>query len=72
MNAVRFKIKLEELEMLDWEQWGIDDHAFILKCAKDNRVEFIQRHSLTIFKGSYQAMYWFMLDVARRYDIEII
>lgn len=72
MNAVRFRIKLDELEMLDWEQWGTDDQNYILRCAKVNKVEVIHRNKDIIFKGEYQGMFWFLQDVAKRYDVELI
>lgn len=72
MDAVRFRIKLDELEMLDWEQWGTDDQDYIVRCAKANKVEIVRKNSILIFKGSYQGMFWLLQDVAKRYDVELI
>lgn len=72
MNAVRFKVSLDKLEMLDWEQWGKDDKDHFYKVASDNNVDVIHVRSLTLFEGTPERMFYFLKDLTYRYDIELI
>lgn len=74
MRALRFKIKLDCLELLDWNEWKRADQERILEAGKKNHLiphEARDNRSIT-FTGDIEKLYWFMHDVAYNYDIELI
>lgn len=75
MSAVKFKIKLEELELIDWTKWSdADQERFRLAMLKNN----LECHGSAndkdtlVLRGEPQDLYWFLYDVAYNYDIELI
>ena len=75
MNALQFKIRLDELEMLDWNEWKRADQERILEVAKKNHLTIEPHRSdkeAVVIKGKPENLYWFMYDVAYNYDIELI
>lgn len=74
MRALQFKITLEQLILKEWDRWKREDQVFIEERARNNGVsaDYDPKYDEMNFSGTPQQLYFFMYDLAYRYDIELI
>ena len=72
MRAIQFRITLCTLVMKDWDEWKREDQNFIEKCAKQNNISSKYDMGEVTYTGSQKDLFFFLHDLAYRYDIEII
>ena len=74
MKAMEFRILLEKLILKDWDRWEKKDRKYIRTVAEKNHIKVVEvpDEGAALFYGKPDHLYFFLYDVAYRYDVELV